>query len=405
MIIQNILAKPHSPEIIADSKLEFIRRFFFFCQPLNDPRVLIFNDFVSVGATLSKIIPNADMLYTHGFRNKIIPGKNPRYLKNVNFGLQRKEFDDIKENYDVVICFGWDSALICYLANVDYIPYINDYFIGPRDRIFKDLSGLRRWFRNKLYDDILVSANTIVSGSRYYTERLRDYRNDHIEEIVNPIDFERYNTKPVSKPHIKKEKFTFLTPARIEPWKGTDILMSAIKETSTDFEVHLVDWSGIDKSYYTKIVENLPKKVKLIPKINPQEIVNYYKSVDAVMGDIEEAYAPAIEKEAIACGVPVFHSDELGYTDNDPFYKGARDPKSIAQYIDRMVRDDKFRQELQRKQYEWLHQIINYQNQLQQWNRVFNMIKSKKRRKAKTIYHKIYEMTFLLRKLKNRDIH
>ena len=368
----------------------------------NDLKVLILNDFASVGATMSKIIPNVDMCYFS--KDKILTaGKNPIYFKSNDMLFQLDEFERIGNKYDIVICFGWTAATICYITNTDYIPYINDYLIDPEDRFGSErVSGIKKWFRNKLYNDVLINANAIVSGHRYYTNKLKKYRKDHIEEIFNPVDFDMFNMKPLSTTRscIKKKRFTFLSPTRIEKWKGTDILWDAIEETKSDFDVLQVDW-GYDE-FYRNLMKRVPKKVKIIDKINHNELSDYYKSSDAVMGDIEKAYPPTIEKEAVACGVPVFHSDEMGYTDNDPFYQGPRDPKQIAKYIDRMVTDDKFRKDLQIKQYKWLHQIINYQKQLQQWNGVFETAKAKKRKKAKIIYRKVLEMTPLLAKIKVR---
>ena len=82
------------------------------------------------------------------------------------------------------------------------------------------------------------------------------------------------NVKPLKR---KKTKFTFLSPQRIGLAKGIDIIWKAIELTKTDFEVLQVEWflgqrTNEEKNVNKKLIQNIPKKVKLIPIFKREDI-------------------------------------------------------------------------------------------------------------------------------------
>jgi hypothetical protein len=101
-------------------------------------------------------------------------------------------------------------------------------------------------------------------------------------------------------------------------------------------------------------------------------MASYYVSVDALLGCISPAYAPGIEREAILSKIPVFCYAPIGFTNNDPFYTKSKDPKDIADYIDKMVTDKEFRNNLISEQSTWIKNTFDSHKLSEQWMDVFN---------------------------------
>ncbi len=291
--------------------------------------------------------------------------------------------------------------MLSYLSGIDYILYINDIFIDKYHRdLFLPKSKYKQFFVHKLFDDILKSANMVVSNHKDYLKQIQKYRKDEIPIIINPLDYEIFNAEI---PSNRMDKFTFLLPTRIEPIKGIKLLCESIKLTKSDFIVHMVDWkSDAHKSYYQDIINNLSNKITLIPKIPHKEIASRFRQYHAVMGSIVREYAPMIEKEAIACSVPVFHSAEIGYDGDYPFYKGSRDPAKIAKYIDRMVQDDQFLDQLQREQYKWLKNTINNETIVNEWSQTLCKANSNRRGNTQGKYLFMFRLWSIFKRLKKQ---
>ena len=139
--------------------------------------------------------------------------------------------------------------------------------------------------------------------------------------------------------------------------------------------------------------KRIPKKVKLINIVDRHEMPSHYVSYDAMLGGIFWAYSPSIEREAIACGVPIFHYDEMGFTNNDPFYHGEKNPEDIAKYIDKIVTDKEFRDELKKTQFEWINKVFDNKKLTHQWETVLTEAIEKKRKKAKRSYNLILKLS------------
>lgn len=335
---------------------------------MNGLKILIVNDFASNASLFEKYLPcKVDVIYFD--KHEVITSStNPLFFEKKQFTYQIKKIKKLSDKYDLFLCFGWLAAAICYLANVNYIMYFVDVYIEPEQRIRKKMSYLKRKLLLDLYKETLACAKIVVSAHKFHTMPLKKYRKD-VKEIFPYVDFEMFDGN-AKKINLNQEKFIFFSPQRLEKIKGQHLLWEAIKLAKSDFVVLQTDWGS--KEYLEEISKNKPECVRLIPKIKREDMASYYVSVDALLGCISPAYAPGIEREAILSKIPVFCYAPIGFTNNDPFYTKSKDPKDIADYIDRMVTDKEFRNNLISEQSTWIKNTFDSHKLSEQWMDVFN---------------------------------
>ena len=237
---------------------------------------------------------------------------------------------------------------------------------------------------------------------------------------LKPIDLTLFNDN--SELHLKKnEKFTFFCPQRMGIPKGTDILWKALQFCKSDFQILQVDWrdTGTDEENSTslRLRENLPSQVKLIPMIKRKDIPGYYHSCDAVIGNLRIGSFEYVELEAIMCKKPVISFTDKkikicvdGKEMESPFIPNTNDPKDIAEVIDNFVVSDQFRQNIFKKEYNFVQNISDPKKAGEWWDSLFEkMIKenSSINRKSSGITVKLRMLSFLIsnrlyfRKIKN----
>lgn len=69
--------------------------------------------------------------------------------------------------------------------------------------------------------------------------------------------------------------------------------------------------------------------------------------------------------------IPVFCYSPIGFTDNDPFFRKSKEPKDIADYIDKIVLDKEFRKNLVSQQTEWITKTFESHKISEKWINVF----------------------------------
>ena len=313
-------------------------------------------------------------------------------FENYKVQDQVKKINEIKNNFDFCITMGVGER-IAYLADLNYISlYVGRDIDAPRfiknptEEYFTEpihtLNFLERRFYRRAFDSAIAHI-----GGRWLLPDLKKYSKNYIRldrVIIDPTLFND-TIKPIDK---KKEKFTFFCPQRLGLGKGTDILWEAIKYCKTDFDIIQVDWRGVsqdqDKKTSLKLRESRPKQVKLIPMIKRNEITKYYAWADAVIGNLRMGYFENIELEAIFCKKPV-----ISYVDKSiqyilenkqlesQFLPTSNEPKEIAKVIDRVVESKEFRDNLLKKEREFVLEIANAEKIAKWWDSLFEQMATK----------------------------
>jgi len=313
-------------------------------------------------------------------------------FENYKVQDQVKKINEIKNNFDFCITMGAGER-IAYLADLNYISlYVGRDIDAPRfiknptEEYFTEpihtLNFLERRFYRRVFDSAIAHI-----GGRWLLPDLKKYSKNYIRldrVIIDPTLFND-TIKPIDK---KKEKFTFFCPQRLGLGKGTDILWEAIKYCKTDFDIIQVDWRGVsqdqDKKTSLKLRESRPKQVKLIPMIKRNEITKYYAWADAVIGNLRMGYFENIELEAIFCKKPVisYVNKSIQYILENKqlesqFLPTSNEPKEIAKVIDRVVESKEFRDNLLKKEREFVLEIANAEKIAKWWDSLFEQMATK----------------------------
>ena len=335
-------------------------------------------------------------------------------FENYKVQDQVKKINEIKNNFDFCITMGAGER-IAYLADLNYISlYVGRDIDAPRfiknptEEYFTEpihtLNFLERRFYRRVFDSAIAHI-----GGRWLLPDLKKYSKNYIRldrVIIDPTLFND-TIKPIDK---KKEKFTFFCPQRLGLGKGTDILWEAIKYCKTDFDIIQVDWRGVsqdqDKKTSLKLRESRPKQVKLIPMIKRNEITKYYAWADAVIGNLRMGYFENIELEAIFCKKPVisYVNKSIQYILENKqlesqFLPTSNEPKEIAKVIDRVVESKEFRDNLLKKEREFVLEIANAEKIAKWWDSLFEQMVTKHKsihRNSSKSALKFNQMLFLI---------
>ncbi len=310
-------------------------------------------------------------------------------FENYKVQDQVKKINEIKNNFDFCITMGAGER-IAYLADLNYISlYVGRDIDAPRfiknptEEYFTEpihtLNFLERRFYRRVFDSAIAHI-----GGRWLLPDLKKYSKNYIRldrVIIDPTLFND-TIKPINK---KKEKFTFFCPQRLGLGKGTDILWEAIKYCKTDFDIIQVDWRGVsqdqDKKTSLKLRESRPKQVKLIPMIKRNEITKYYAWADAVIGNLRMGYFENIELEAIFSKKPVisYVNKSIQYILENKqlesqFLPTSNEPKEIAKVIDKVVESKQFRDDLLKREREFVLEIANAEKIAKWWYSLFEQM-------------------------------
>jgi glycosyltransferase involved in cell wall biosynthesis len=363
--------------------------------------ILLVHDSSSFAFNLQKYLPAEVNAIYYSSHDAISQVKDPLFFVKNGIESMVNQIKDLSKKYDVFLCYGWPALAICYLARVNYGIVFFDAYIDPEYRIRKKISPIKEAILQDIYKSAIKHATFAVAGLPHDAEILKKYRPD-TKIIHQLIDEEMFNSH-VKQIELDKSKFTFFSPQRIEPDKGQLIMWNAIRMSKSDFVVLQTDWGSGE--HYEKALATKPDKVKIIPKIKRKNMPNYLVSVDALLGQISKTSIGSTEREAALCGIPVFCYAPYSFSEDDPFYKESKEPEDIAKYIDRIVADKNFREELKKKQKEWVKATFDNKRTVNQWLEVFEKaINDKITYKVKFRHRLIIKIISMIEKILQKDI-
>jgi len=354
--------------------------------------ILVISDVGNYFKTVSKYVKNSKIhiinfpkdgagVYTYD--------ESYELFKNYKVAEQVKKINQIKENFDLAVVMGAGER-IAYLAGLNYISYyVGRDIDAPRfvknskESWYKEPLHKLNFFERRFYKKTFDSALVHVAPTWVF-EHLRKHPGNNVKMDLKPLDLTLFDNdvKPLEK---KKEKFTFFCPQRMGIPKGTDILWDALKFCKSDFEILQVDWRDVgtdeEDSSSLSLRNNLPSQVKLIPMIKRKEMPSYYQWCDAVIGNLRIGSFEYVELEAVMCKKPVinFTDKKISIILNDekiesPFIPENNDPKSIAQIIDKIVLSHEFRENIFKKEYEFVQYISDPKKAGEWWDSLFKKI-------------------------------
>jgi len=359
-------------------------------------KILVIGDVANNAEMIRKYSKKTEM-HIIQFPNKITSDillqESEEYFKSENILESVKKIELIKEKFDLCFVTSWQGARIAYLANLNYIIYFvgTDIQIPPfvkkGDPEFKISAFDHNFLEQIFYKKVLDTAIACVASSDIVFPYLKKFRNDAIRIDRTFCDKDLFNIyiKPINS---NKTKFTFLSPQRFAYYKGMDLICQAINFCKSDFEILQVNWSHDTSEEGSKIMkklmENPPHQIKFISVIHRNDISKYYKFADAIIGQMRAGALGSVEREAAMCGKPVIHyvNPIFRYIINDkkivaPFLPNSNEPKEIAKIIDKVVESKEFRNDLAKKEYEFVNELCDPDKAVAEWENLFESINQK----------------------------
>ena len=295
---------------------------------------------------------------------------------------------EIKNKYDLCLAMSSTGLLVSYLADLNYIAYFVGHEIrsppfikNSKDPLSTDESlynfnFLERWFYKKAYENAIahvVSDDELMNYSKKFS-----FDPIRISGYIEDTTIFNENVKPADR---QKNKFTFLSPARMGLQKGTDKIWQALTLCNTDFEVLQVKWfddrTEEENELSKRWIENKPSQVTFIPTMKRQELAEYFSLVDGVIGQVSGLQG-SVERQALLCKKPLIHFSESKYKFYDdngeiekPFLLKSNEPSDIARAIDTIVDSEKIRQETAENGFNFIQKISNSLTIAKEWDEIF----------------------------------
>jgi len=294
----------------------------------------------------------------------------------------------IKNKYDLCLAMSSTGLLVSYLADLNYIAYFVGHEIrsppfikNSKDPLSTDESlynfnFLERWFYKKAYENAIahvVSDDELMNYSKKFS-----FDPIRISGYIEDTTIFNENVKPTDR---QKNKFTFLSPARMGLQKGTDKIWQALTLCNTDFEVLQVKWfdnrTEEENELSKRWIGNKPSQVTFIPTMKRQELARYFSLADGVIGQVSGLQG-SVERQALLCKKPLIHFSESKYKFYDdegeiekPFILKSSEPSEIAKAIDTIVNSKEIRQETAENGFNFVQKISNSSKIANEWDEIF----------------------------------
>jgi len=304
---------------------------------------------------------------------------------------QVKKIKQIKDEFDLCLVLTWSAARIAYLADLNYIMYFAGgditeppFVKNPKSPYLKKSLHNRNFLERFFYKKILDDALACVAATEEYFENLKKFRRDAIRLDSAFVDISLFNEK-INPIKLDKKKFTFLSAQKFGLEKGFDIIFEAIKHCKTDFEILQVKWfterTSEEKEAVKKLLDKIPSQMKFIPLIKRNELANYFRAADAILGQMRAGSLGGIERDAAFCKIPI-----LCYIDQDkpmlidgekvipPFLPKSNNPKNLAELIDKIVESSEFREKLMNEEYQYVNRLYHPEKAAEAWDNLFEEI-------------------------------
>lgn len=281
-------------------------------------------------------------------------------------------------NYDLIHAHYYQSGLIALEIKKileNEIPLVMTFHTLAllKNLVARTPSEMDSQFRIDSEFKLVKEADNIIAPSasdKEYLQYLYETTESKISQIPPGIntDFFKPLDKSVARKHLnleEKEKI-ILFVGRIEPLKGIDLLLYALKILISqnnnlpvrllivggDVSQNIKDWSPQLKQLANlRQTLNLSAKVEFAGQQPQSELPYFYNAADVVvMPSHYESFGMAAA-ESMACGTPVITTNVTGISDliegaGSTLITSANNPLLLASQINRLLSDEKLHQEI-----------------------------------------------------------
>lgn len=218
---------------------------------------------------------------------------------------------------DVAKSSGLPIVITYHTHFPDYVSHLSKGIIKGRMEEFAKIPVKR------LIKTVFSKADIVTVPTIALKRELEDYGLKRVEWVPNGIDFSKFERKTAKvdvrkRYRIPKNAFLILYVGRISFEKKIDVLLSAYKKISAEYEnaYLLIAGSGPYLEDYKKIAKAMKLKKAIFAGFVPdEELTNYYKSADVFASASDSETFGLTFVEAMYFGLPVVGVNKLGASD------------------------------------------------------------------------------------------
>jgi glycosyltransferase involved in cell wall biosynthesis len=158
-------------------------------------------------------------------------------------------------------------------------------------------------------------ARAIISPSERYRELLcGDYSvpRERVHVVPNPLDLQRFNADGRTR---RSGPLTLLFVSRIAVRKGVEMIVELshrLTDLAGDVRIDVVGPQDTWSDYRHLLVDLDPRIASYLGPLPVTEVAERYRAIDLVLVPSQYDPCPSVVREALACGVPVVASSEVG---------------------------------------------------------------------------------------------
>ncbi|MGF7032846.1 glycosyltransferase involved in cell wall biosynthesis [Paenibacillus mucilaginosus] len=250
------------------------------------------------------------------FQYKFLPGRTFGLDKHLNFSvwkeLQRSRFD-----VHIMGCYSSPTEMMAIqwlrMRRIPFILNSDGGFPAPEESRFK---------RN-LKKGLISSASFWLSSGKNCTEYLTYYgaKADQIHEYpLSSVHYTPEQLRPLSperhaelkRRHNLKET-VFLSVGQFIERKGLDLLLRSFRELNApDASLLLIGGGPQEEEYRAYLKENQVENVVILPFLQKEELIEYYKVSDAFVLPTRYDVWALVLNEAIMFGLPLISTTMAG---------------------------------------------------------------------------------------------
>jgi phosphatidylinositol alpha-mannosyltransferase len=290
----------------------------------------------------------------------------PHLWRDVNAVMNEHRFDIVQLHSPLFFTL---PPLAALAARCPRVGTFHSYF--DRSIVYSVLNGvLQRHFVERLQGITVVSPSVLQALSRYFVIDAR--------VIPNGVDVRTFSPDVPRLARFGPEKRTLLFLGRFDPRNGLGFMLRAfaqIRRRVPDVRLIVVGTGPLEVAYRKMVADGLADDVHFEgPAL--LERPSYYATADIFCSTISKASFGITLLEAMASGVPIVATDNVGYRDLLGSEEAMLVPHDVDLFADAVVRllaDDRLRTEMGaagRKKairYAWpavVSQLLDYFNEI-----------------------------------------
>jgi len=206
----------------------------------------------------------------------------------------------------------------------------------------------------------LKKAKKVYYSTPDLAEAVNKIRKDALF-IPNPINLDLFINRDDKGTTALNDKIKIIVISKLDPTKGIDIVMNAIKKLSNRKDIDFTVFNfGVESSEYIEVLKSY-KNIKLIDRVSYMEMPNLVEQHNIVIGQLKLGAIGMSELEAMALGMPVISkfNYDFFYKEPPPFVK-VTSSNELVKEIENLVNNPVLREEIGLKSKDWVKRNHDY---------------------------------------------